>query len=137
MDHRLSTAGSEEPDECCRICRCESTPDSPLFYPCACKGSIKYVHQDCLEQWLKHSRSTQCEVCKLPFTFTPLYKEDVPSNLPLSELALGIFFKALRGLRLVCRSFAALSLWIVIPLGTNVFWRMCFVRSFVNLKAEL
>jgi hypothetical protein len=27
--------------------RCESTPDQPLFYPCLCKGSIRYVHQVC------------------------------------------------------------------------------------------
>jgi len=27
--------------------RCESTPDQPLFYPCMCKGSIRYVHQVC------------------------------------------------------------------------------------------
>jgi E3 ubiquitin-protein ligase MARCH6 len=33
-----------------------------LYYPCACSGSIKYVHQDCLVQWLNHSKARQCEV---------------------------------------------------------------------------
>jgi hypothetical protein len=36
--------------------------DSPLYYPCACSGSIKYVHQECLLQWLNHSNARQCEV---------------------------------------------------------------------------
>ena len=30
----------------CRVCRCEGAPDNPLFYPCKCSGSIKYVHED-------------------------------------------------------------------------------------------
>ena len=32
----------------CRVCRCEGTADKPLFYPCVCTGSIKYIHQDWL-----------------------------------------------------------------------------------------
>ncbi|KAH8932827.1 hypothetical protein BDL97_19G096400 [Sphagnum fallax] len=24
--------------------------DSPLYYPCACSGSVEYVHQECLLQ---------------------------------------------------------------------------------------
>ena len=36
--------------------RCESTPDQPLFYPCMCKGSIRYVHQVC--RLLLRCRST-------------------------------------------------------------------------------
>lgn len=30
----------------CRVCRCEGTSERPLFYPCVCTGSIKYIHQD-------------------------------------------------------------------------------------------
>ena len=31
----------------CRVCRLESdTPAQPLFSPCRCSGSIKFVHQD-------------------------------------------------------------------------------------------
>eukprot|EP00976_Prorocentrum_cordatum_P075145 1181802-Prorocentrum_minimum.AAC.1 len=50
-----------EEEEVCRICRSEGTEDNPLHYPCACSGSIKYVHQDCLLQWLRHSSSHTCE----------------------------------------------------------------------------
>lgn len=34
----------EEPH--CRICRSEGTPEEPLYHPCKCSGSIKYVHQE-------------------------------------------------------------------------------------------
>ncbi len=49
----------------------ESTPDRPLFYPCVCTGSIKYIHQDCLLLWLKYSKKEYCELCKHKFSFAP------------------------------------------------------------------
>ncbi|CAJ0923381.1 20874_t:CDS:2 [Entrophospora sp. SA101] len=42
-------------EDVCRVCRTESSVDHPLFYPCKCSGSIRYVHQDCLTKWLKHN----------------------------------------------------------------------------------
>lgn len=35
------------PSDICRVCRCEGTPDRPLFHPCICTGSIKFIHQEC------------------------------------------------------------------------------------------
>lgn len=70
-----------DPDTC-RICRGEATPDEPLFYPCKCSGSIKFVHQDCLMEWLSHSQKKHCELCKTPFRFTKLYAPDMPTTLP-------------------------------------------------------
>uniref|UniRef100_A0A8C7QXI8 E3 ubiquitin-protein ligase MARCHF6 n=1 Tax=Oncorhynchus mykiss TaxID=8022 RepID=A0A8C7QXI8_ONCMY len=60
----------------CRVCRSEGTPDKPLYHPCVCTGSIKFIHQECLVQWLKHSRKEYCELCKHRFAFTPsrIYK---------------------------------------------------------------
>ncbi|KAJ5122727.1 hypothetical protein N7526_009664 [Penicillium atrosanguineum] len=48
--------GFEDMDTC-RICHGEAVePDDPLFYPCKCSGSIKFVHQACLVEWLAHSQ---------------------------------------------------------------------------------
>uniref|UniRef100_A0AAQ5XX78 E3 ubiquitin-protein ligase MARCHF6 n=1 Tax=Amphiprion ocellaris TaxID=80972 RepID=A0AAQ5XX78_AMPOC len=60
----------------CRVCRSEGTLDKPLYHPCVCTGSIKFIHQECLVQWLKHSRKEYCELCKHRFAFTPsrIYK---------------------------------------------------------------
>ncbi|KAH8605100.1 RING variant domain [Trypanosoma vivax] len=48
------------PQHSCRICR-EST--GRLVGPCACDGSIKYVHSKCLVNWVFYKRSLSCEVC--------------------------------------------------------------------------
>lgn len=61
---RIADGGDPDDEEdVCRICRTPGDDDSPLYYPCACSGSIKYVHQECLLQWLNHSNARQCEVC--------------------------------------------------------------------------
>lgn len=73
---------TEEVDTC-RICRGEGSKDEPLFYPCKCSGSIKFVHQNCLMEWLSHSQKKHCELCKTPFRFTKLYHQDMPSTVPL------------------------------------------------------
>jgi len=51
-----------EEEDVCKVCRSPGEVDDPLFHPCACKGSVRFVHQSCLQQWLKHSRSEKCEV---------------------------------------------------------------------------
>ena len=40
----------------------------PLIAPCFCAGSLKYVHQDCLQRWIKSSDIRRCELCKYTFT---------------------------------------------------------------------
>ncbi|XP_049528518.1 E3 ubiquitin-protein ligase MARCHF8 isoform X3 [Dermacentor silvarum] len=51
----------------CRICHCEADPDNPLISPCYCSGSLRYVHQACLQQWIKSSDTRCCELCKFDF----------------------------------------------------------------------
>ncbi|KAJ9446505.1 ERAD-associated E3 ubiquitin-protein ligase DOA10 [Diplonema papillatum] len=58
----------EEPEENeCRICKDIA---EPLVKPCACKGSIGFVHEACLAKWMKRSASgtaaIRCEVCDAP-----------------------------------------------------------------------
>ena len=72
----------DEPDTC-RICRGEGSKEEPLFYPCKCSGSIRFVHQNCLMEWLSHSQKKHCELCKTPFRFTKLYHPHMPNKVPL------------------------------------------------------
>jgi len=64
----------EEEDEC-RICRDIAQPDAPLITPCACRGSLAFVHSRCLFHWLKVSHGAAlhgrplCTVCQQPFRF--------------------------------------------------------------------
>ncbi|XP_043554847.1 uncharacterized protein march1 isoform X2 [Chiloscyllium plagiosum] len=53
--------------EVCRICHCEGDDDSPLITPCRCTGTLRFVHQACLHQWIKSSDTRCCELCKYDF----------------------------------------------------------------------
>ncbi|XP_045904074.1 chromodomain-helicase-DNA-binding protein Mi-2 homolog isoform X1 [Micropterus dolomieu] len=64
--------------EVCRICHCEGDDECPLIMPCRCTGSLSFVHQACLNQWIKSSDTRCCELCKFDFimetTLKPLRK---------------------------------------------------------------
>lgn len=51
----------------CRICHCEGDDECPLIMPCRCTGSLSFVHQSCLNQWIKSSDTRCCELCKFDF----------------------------------------------------------------------
>ncbi|XP_067355169.1 uncharacterized protein marchf1 isoform X2 [Channa argus] len=53
--------------EVCRICHCEGDDEYPLIMPCRCTGSLSFVHQACLNQWIKSSDTRCCELCKFDF----------------------------------------------------------------------
>ncbi|XP_019423520.1 PREDICTED: probable E3 ubiquitin ligase SUD1 [Lupinus angustifolius] len=121
----------EEEEDVCRICRNPGEADNPLRYPCACSGSIKFVHQDCLLQWLNHSNARQCEVCKHPFSFSPVYADNAPARLPFQEFVVGMAMKACHVLQFFLRLSFVLSVWLlIIPFITFWIWRLAFVRSF-------
>ncbi|KAK9385817.1 hypothetical protein V1515DRAFT_213378 [Lipomyces mesembrius] len=119
--------GHREVDTC-RICRGEGTPEEPLYHPCKCSGSIKYVHQDCLMEWLQHSQRKQvCELCKTPFKFTKLYSPDMPSHIPpllfLAKVASHVRSSIMLYLRLMMVCFVWLG-WL--PLSTRYAVRFYF-----------
>ncbi|PGH13390.1 hypothetical protein AJ79_03669 [Helicocarpus griseus UAMH5409] len=116
----------DEPDTC-RICRGEGTEEEQLFYPCKCSGSIKFVHQDCLMQWLSHSQKKYCELCKTPFRFTKLYDPNMPQELPaplfFKELAVHVGRSFITWLRFVLVAFVWLG-WL--PWSMRAIWRGLF-----------
>jgi E3 ubiquitin-protein ligase DOA10 len=69
----------------CRICLQEENETlNPLFSPCKCSGTMKYIHVNCLKEWLnskKVSKETpfartyfwktlDCELCQTVFPNT-------------------------------------------------------------------
>lgn len=118
--------GFEEPDTC-RICRGEGSDEDQLFYPCKCSGSIKFVHQSCLVEWLSHSQKKYCELCKTPFRFTKLYDPNMPRDLPaplfLRQLAIHSFHTVVTWLRFVLVAFVWLG-WL--PWSMRAIWRALF-----------
>ncbi|XP_024864931.1 E3 ubiquitin-protein ligase MARCH8 isoform X2 [Kryptolebias marmoratus] len=61
------TSVSPSSQDICRICHCEGDEESPLITPCHCTGSLRFVHQACLQQWIKSSDTRCCELCKYEF----------------------------------------------------------------------
>ncbi|KAK6641829.1 hypothetical protein RUM44_013547 [Polyplax serrata] len=72
----------------CRICHCEGeTNDNALVAPCYCSGSLRWVHQECLQQWIKSSDITCCELCKFQFIMHSKLKSfNKWENLQMSTL---------------------------------------------------
>ncbi|KAF5921983.1 hypothetical protein HPG69_015433 [Diceros bicornis minor] len=69
----------------CRICHCEGDDESPLITPCHCTGSLHFVHQACLQQWIKSSDTRCCELCKYEFIMETKLK---PLRKPLTSVSL-------------------------------------------------
>ncbi|CAH8329433.1 unnamed protein product [Eruca vesicaria subsp. sativa] len=125
----VSSMYNADEENVCRICRNPGDADNPLRYPCACSGSIKFVHEDCLLQWLSYCKARHCEVCKESFSFSPLYAENAPTRLSFTEFAVGVAMKA----RNSClpRLSLVVSVWLlIVPLVTFRMWRLFFLRCF-------
>ncbi|GAB5355186.1 hypothetical protein AAMO2058_000184400 [Amorphochlora amoebiformis] len=63
---------SDEDEAVCRICY--GGPEyGRLISPCLCRGSIRFVHLQCLQQWRHASPSSrafyECDMCKYRYSF--------------------------------------------------------------------
>ncbi|KAK5123742.1 hypothetical protein LTR85_002378 [Meristemomyces frigidus] len=126
--HTNSTmSNSSDKSDTCRICRSEGTPEEPLFYPCKCSGSIKFVHQECLMEWLSHSHKKHCELCKTPFRFTKLYDANMPQKLPWTVFVRRACVHLVMMLGRGCRAVMVSAVWLVIlPWLVRWAWRWMF-----------
>ena len=85
---------TEEP--ICRICLSEDEPDNPIISACKCIGSVKFIHLQCIQEWLegkKHKKETpfvnsyiwrglECEICQA------FYEDTVPHPKTGKEISL-------------------------------------------------
>lgn len=75
---------SQKEEPVCRICLMEDNEvNNPLFSPCKCAGSMKYIHHLCLKTWFQGKRimkvnpvvttyfwkNLECELCKTPYPY--------------------------------------------------------------------
>jgi E3 ubiquitin-protein ligase MARCH6 len=126
-DTATSRATDEDNHPTCRICRSEGTPEEPLFHPCKCSGSIQYVHQECLMEWLSHSHKKHCELCKTPFRFTKLYDADMPAQLPWDVFIKRALVHVAQGISNTARAILVGFVWMVIlPFSVRYAWRWMF-----------
>ena len=111
----------------CRICRGEGSIEEPLFYPCKCSGSIKFVHQACLMEWLLHSQKKHCELCKTSFRFTKLYDPKMPSSVPVPVFLRQAMVHTLKSLVTWARWHLVAFVWLGwVPWCMRTVWRGLF-----------
>ena len=75
----------------CRICQERERIDK-LESPCACSGSLKYVHRSCLERWANEKGNSTCEICKgewVGVRVQPSQREEEPSRAAESTAFVG------------------------------------------------
>ncbi|TPX78411.1 hypothetical protein CcCBS67573_g00323 [Chytriomyces confervae] len=128
---------NEGDEEVCRVCRGPGTDINRLFHPCKCSGSMKYVHQECLEEWLSHSRKKHCEICSHKYAFAPLYVNDTPPSISYWLFMSVIGRRIAAQIRLYLRVLLAICVWLItLPLASLWIWRFWFdpMRVFGGLN---
>ena len=87
----------------CRICYGEDTNDeNPLICPCICKGSMKYIHYECLKNWLNskieeempidHDREVEVITYNRKEISCELCKEKLPDYIKYNNMYYNISF---------------------------------------------
>ncbi|MCO5598641.1 hypothetical protein L7F22_052738 [Adiantum nelumboides] len=111
----------------CRICRTGAEEDTPLYHPCKCSGSIAKVHQDCLIEWLQHSKKKSCELCHTELRFHKVYSPSMPVKLPIYLYIRRLILKILLAFRFALRAVFVGTAWLaLLPLGNLYIWRLHF-----------
>jgi RING-variant domain len=88
----LVAVDNEAGVKCCRICLEDEDQDS-MIAPCLCKGSMKWVHRSCLDEWRRNEQDrafSQCTECHFQYHFI---EKDSPKsfwNQPRTKLFLFI-----------------------------------------------
>ena len=77
----------------CKICFDSSnSSDNPLINPCNCKGTIEYIHKECLEKWIQLSKNHNCSVCLIPYRLQYNYSSPLKNILITTKLFAYIYF---------------------------------------------
>lgn len=133
MDRTTETA--TENNDICRVCRSSATADEPLFHPCKCSGSMKFVHQSCLEEWLQHSGKSDCDICKQQFIFSPIYDNNSSKTIsPLLIVSVTISSLLASIYHYFRVTLAAFSWLVWFPFITSWTWKWYLDSGFYQLR---
>jgi hypothetical protein len=111
----------------CRICH---DTDDPLFYPCKCSGSIKYVHAECLKHWLHVNRRKNCEVCGEELSFQKEFTENAPKSKFSLDVIRELLLEGLSAAAQMVLDYLALAavIWVV-PALSFLLYRISFLLT--------
>lgn len=105
---RLTIQRGTDDDKCCRICLQDDHPET-MIAPCRCKGTSKWVHRECLDEWRTNEPDrafSQCTECHFKYHLEPppietpgwrrranfcmLVSRDICTTTILSQLAIAL-----------------------------------------------
>jgi hypothetical protein len=133
----------------CRICLEDDDPDS-MIAPCKCRGSSKWVHRDCLDEWRLNERDrafSQCTECLFEYYMQPIYTENeggkrrwrkmrfcwnVSRDVCFGTLVLQLVILALGAIIFACDSNQALPNQIF-PVFANHPWSLYYLLGWLSL----
>eukprot|EP00794_Sanderia_malayensis_P004658 gene4658-5266_t len=96
--NRLSVTSNMSLDVHCRICHCGGD-DEKLISPCACAGTLQFIHESCLIQWMKSKMINNCELCQIKIEIVrktrPIWKWQRPTQRPFALIWVLTFIAAL------------------------------------------
>ncbi|KAG8801883.1 hypothetical protein FRC16_010890 [Serendipita sp. 398] len=120
----------------CRICSSPAEPGQPLYHPCRCTGSIRYVHQDCLRSWLKASSRTRCDLCNYPYKYKKIYSQDMPQELAIKVVLWPLLGQIIHWMTILVRLALVTTLWLaIIPALVYWCWQVGFLMGdYVSLR---
>jgi hypothetical protein len=79
----LQDPGDQSESSPCRICLSEGElPEDPLICPCKCSGTMKFVHVNCLKEWIKNKVSSRVTEKGITVYFKDLSCELCSVSLP-------------------------------------------------------
>jgi len=98
---------------------------------CQCSGSIKYIHESCLMEWMKHSnKGKYCEICKHEFKFEKVYAHDTPKDLSPLLLVRGILTFLFNYIKSISRILFVIFVWmVVVPFISSQLYRIVNISS--------
>lgn len=70
-------------DRQCKICYEIENNDNKLINPCKCKGTIKWIHDKCLKEWININKEKGCSICK--YEYKTIKTCNYPKLISLSE----------------------------------------------------
>ncbi|WWC91366.1 uncharacterized protein L201_006309 [Kwoniella dendrophila CBS 6074] len=111
----------DEEEDVCRVCRVEGDEADPLIHPCKCSGSVKFVHPDCLKQWLAQTGKKHCEICGHKYTFTKIYPEKLPDTIPPTVYVRQSILWVYRKQLWIARCILVVSVWLIVLPSLNMF----------------
>nr|XP_018259002.1 uncharacterized protein I303_08544 [Kwoniella dejecticola CBS 10117]OBR81160.1 hypothetical protein I303_08544 [Kwoniella dejecticola CBS 10117] len=111
----------EDEEDVCRVCRVEGDEADPLIYPCKCSGSVRFVHPDCLKQWLAQTGKKHCEICGHKYTFTKIYPDQLPETIPVTVYIRQTILWLYRQQLWVARCILVVVTWLIVLPSINMF----------------